>query len=260
MGIPIGKLALYTACAGIKPHQLLPVMLDVGTDNVQLREDKFYIGLPQVRDRSSAYDRLVEEFMIACTKRWGPATLIQFEDFGNRNATRLLRMHQNSFCTFNDDIQGTASVGLAGLYTALKMTKTKLTDHTFVFMGAGSAGIGIAELICMDMVSTEKVTIEEARKHIFLRDSRGLVVKNRSCGGISSLKEPYAHVWNEELVDLAEIVTKLKATVLIGVSGQGGVFTQDVCKAMSANCDRPVIMPMSNPTAKAECTAEDAFT
>jgi len=188
MGIPIGKLALYTACAGIKPHQLLPVMLDVGTDNVQLREDKFYIGLPQGRDRTPAYDRLVEEFMIACTKRWGPATLIQFEDFGNRNATRLLRMHQNSFCTFNDDIQGTASVGLAGLYTALKMTNTKLNDHTFVFMGAGSAGIGIAELICMDMVNTEKVTIEEARKHIFLRDSRGLVIKNRSCGGISSLK------------------------------------------------------------------------
>jgi len=259
MGIPIGKLALYTACAGIKPHQLLPVMLDVGTNNENLRKDKFYIGVPQKRDRTQKYDKLVEEFMTACVRRWGPTTLIQFEDFGNRNATRLLRKHQFNFCTFNDDIQGTASVGLAGLYSALKMTKTKLSDHTIVFMGAGSAGIGIADLICKDMVESEGLTIEEARAHIFLRDSRGLVVKNRSTGGVSSLKEPYAHEMKEELVDLAEIVKKLKATVLIGVSGQGKVFTEEVCVAMAANCERPVIMPMSNPTHKAECTAEDAF-
>jgi len=259
MGIPIGKLALYTACAGIKPHQLLPVMLDVGTDNQELRQDKFYIGLPSKRDRTEKYDQLVEEFMNACVKRWGRTTLIQFEDFGNRNATRLLRKHQPNFCTFNDDIQGTASVGLAGLYSAMKMTNTKLSDHTYVFMGAGSAGIGIADLICMDMVETEGLTIEEARKHIYLRDSRGLVVKNRSTGGVSSLKAPYAHEMKEELVDLAEIVTKLKATVLIGVSGQAKVFTQEVCEAMAANCKRPVIMPMSNPTHKAECTAIEAF-
>jgi len=259
MGIPIGKLALYTACAGIKPHQLLPVMLDVGTNNKELREDKFYIGVPSERDRTMKYDLLVEEFMNACVKRWGRTTLIQFEDFGNRNATRLLRKHQENFLTFNDDIQGTASVGLAGLYSALKMTNTKLSDHTIVFMGAGSAGIGIADLICKDMVESEGLTIEDARKHIYLRDSRGLVVKDRSTGGVSSLKEPYAHEMKEELVDLAEIVTKLKATVLIGVSGQGQVFTQEVCEAMAANCKRPVIMPMSNPTHKAECSAEDAF-
>lgn len=263
MGIPIGKLALYTACAGVKPHQLLPVMLDVGTNNEKLREDPFYIGIPEPRDRTERYDQLVQEFMTACQRRWGPTTLIQFEDFGNRNAFRLLRKHQSSYCTFNDDIQGTASVGVAALYSALRISNTKMSDHTVVMMGAGSAGLGIADLICTAMVEDDGITMEEARKHIYLVDSRGLVHKGRKSGGITDTKAPFAHELGEEhhdcIKDLGEVVKVLKATVIIGVSGQPKVFTEKVCKNMAENTKHPIIFPMSNPTHKAECCAADAF-
>jgi len=267
MGIPIGKLALYTACAGVKPHQLLPVMLDVGTNTKSLREDPFYIGIPQERDRTEKYDQLVQEFMTACQRRWGPTTLIQFEDFGNRNAFRLLRKHQNSYCTFNDDIQGTASVGVAALYSAMRVAKTKLSENVYVMMGAGSAGLGIADLICTAMVEEDGLTMEEARKRIWLVDSRGLVIKDRTSGGVTATKEPFAHAFEDAAVldgrptikDLDEIVKVLKATCIIGVSGQPKVFTEQVCKNMAANTEHPIIFPMSNPTSKAECSAADAF-
>lgn len=259
MGIPIGKLALYTACAGVNPRQLLPVTLDVGCNREELRNDEFYIGLPQERTRGELYDRLVKEFMDAAQKRWGPQVLIQFEDFANRNAFRLLQMHKDSYCTFNDDIQGTASVALAGIYTACRFTKTKISDHKFVFMGAGSAGLGIAGLICTAMVEDDGLTLEEANKHIFLVDSRGLVVKDRSTGGISAEKMPYVQEGFKEMTDLAEIVAAVGATGIIGVSGQPKVFTQAVCEAMAKNCEHPMIFPMSNPTSKAEASAADCY-
>jgi len=259
MGIPIGKLALYTACAGIKPHQLVPVMLDVGTDTDSIRNDDFYIGLPQKRERSEKYDQLVLEFMQGVQRRWGPTTLIQFEDFGNRNAHRLLQKHKNSFCTFNDDIQGTASVAVAGLYSAIRIAGTKMSDQTFVFMGAGSAGLGIADLICTAMVEDDGVTMEAARKKIWLCDSRGLVVKGRPSGGITAEKAKFAQTFDRQIKDLSEIVKATKCTCLIGVSGQAKVFTEAVCKAVYANTKNPIIFPMSNPTHKAECTFEDSF-
>jgi len=259
MGIPIGKLALYTACAGIKPHQLVPVMLDVGTDTDKIREDPFYIGLPQKRERSEKYDQLVLEFMQGVQRRWGPTTLIQFEDFGNRNAFRLLQKHKNSFCTFNDDIQGTASVAVAGLYSAIRIAGTKMSEQTIVMFGAGSAGLGIADLICTAMSEDDGITMEEARKRVYLVDSRGLVVKGRSTGGISKEKERYAHAFPKEIKALDEIVKETKATCLIGVSGQPKVFNEATCKQMAVNSKHPIIYPMSNPTHKAECSAADAF-
>jgi len=263
MGIPIGKLALYTACAGIHPHQLVPVMLDVGTNNEELRNNPFYIGIDQERDRTEKYDQLVQEFMTACQRRWGPSVLIQFEDFANRNALRLLQKHQNNYCTFNDDIQGTACVGVAALFTAMRVAKSKLSEQTIVMFGAGSAGLGIANLICTAMVEDDGITLEEARTKIWLVDSRGFVFKGRSTGGVSETKAPFAQefdVGDESWIkDLGEIVKHVKATCIIGVSGQPKVFTEAVCTNMAANTDSPIIFPMSNPTHKAECSFADAY-
>jgi len=258
MGIPIGKLALYTACAGVHPRELLPICVDVGCDTDKIREDPFYIGLRQKRDRSARYDQLIEEIMIAAQRRWGPHILLQFEDFGNRNAFRMLQTHKNRFNTFNDDIQGTASVALAGIYTACRITQTKISDHRFLMFGAGSAGLGIAGLIVTAMVEDDGLSMEAAQKQIFLVDSRGLVVRNRSTGGISKTKEPYIADLPEEK-DLAAICKLTKATALLGVSGQARVFTKEVVTQMGANCKNPMVFPMSNPTHKAECTAAQAY-
>jgi len=267
MGIPIGKLALYTACAGVPPQQLLPVMLDVGTNNKELREDEFYIGIKQERDRSMKYDVLVQEFMTGCQRRWGPSVLIQFEDFANRNALRLLRKHQKNYCTFNDDIQGTACVGVAALFSAMRVAKSKLSDQVILMFGAGSAGLGIADLICTAMHEDDGVTLEEARQRIWLVDSRGLVIKDRASGGISETKAPFAHERDDNfpagedwLKDLATVVTAIKATCIIGVSGQPKVFTEAVVRNVAKNTEHPIVFPMSNPTHKAECTFEEAWT
>jgi malate dehydrogenase (oxaloacetate-decarboxylating)(NADP+) len=254
MGIPVGKLALYTACAGIHPSQSLPVTLDVGTENESLLNDPLYIGLRQRRLRGAAFDDFVEEFIVAVAEVF-PRTLIQFEDFGNINAFRLLERYRERICTLNDDIQGTAAVALAGLYSALRLKGGKLDEQRLLIVGAGEAGQGIAELAVAAMME-EGLSLQEARQHVWFVDSHGLVVKSRS--DLTGKKLLYAHD-HESIYDLPAIVEKLSPTAIIGVSGKQGLFTRPLLEAMGKNHERPIIFPLSNPTSKAECTAKEAY-
>ncbi len=254
MGIPVGKLSLYTACAGIHPGKTLPITLDVGTENETLLNDPLYIGLPQRRLRGAEYDALVDEFMTAIFQRY-PNALVQFEDFANLNAFRLLEKYRNQYCTFNDDIQGTASVTLSGIYSALRLTGGKLKEQKLLFLGAGEAGIGIADLIVSAMID-EGLTEEEARLRCWFVDSRGLVESSRT--HLAEHKLGYAHDFAPQ-PDLLSAVEALQPTAIIGVSGRHGMFTQPVVEAMAALNKQPIIFALSNPTANAECTAEEAY-
>jgi len=258
MGIPIGKLALYTACAGIPPQNVLPVQLDTGTNNEDNLNDPYYLGLKRHRERGPDYDKLVDEFFTACQEQFGRNVLIQFEDFGNRNAFRLLEHYQDSACTFNDDIQGTASVALAGIIASNRITGMSLTDHTYVFLGAGEAGVGIAELIAYAISIEDKVSMEQAREKIFLLDSKGLVTKGR-LSQLQEHKKNYAHVFDGEVKNLLEAVKQIKPTALIGVSATPNSFTKEILLEMAKINERPIICALSNPTSKAECTAQEAY-
>jgi malate dehydrogenase (oxaloacetate-decarboxylating)(NADP+) len=254
MGIPVGKLALYTACAGIHHSMSLPVTLDFGTENEALLQDPLYIGLRQRRLRGEAYDTLIEEFIQAVGEVF-PKALVQFEDFANRNAFRLLRKYQQRICTFNDDIQGTASVTLAGLYAALRIIGGKLGDQKLLFLGAGEAGTGAGNLVASAMVE-EGLSREEALKHCWFVDSKGLVVKSRT--DLKDHKLHFAHDF-EPLPDLLSAIERLRPTALIGVSGKPNQFTPQVLQAMARINDRPVVFSLSNPTSNSECTADEAY-
>ncbi|XP_057525038.1 NADP-dependent malic enzyme [Amaranthus tricolor] len=257
MGIPVGKLSLYTALGGVRPSACLPITLDVGTNNEDLLNDEFYIGLRQKRATGSEYAEFVHEFMSAVKQNYGEKILIQFEDFANHNAFELLEKYRTTHLVFNDDIQGTASVVLAGLIASLKLLGGNLADHTFLFLGAGEAGTGIAELIALEMSKKTNSPIEEMRKKIWLVDSKGLVVSSRK-ESLQSFKLPWAHDF-EPVTTLLEAVQTIRPTVLIGTSGKGKTFTKEVVEAMSSINSKPLILALSNPTSQAECTAEEAY-
>lgn len=277
MGISIGKLALYTGCAGVHPDKCLPVHIDVGTNNQDNLADPAYLGLRQERVRGEAFYSLVAEFMDACKDAYGANVLIQFEDFGNATCFNLLEQHRMSSCCFNDDVQGTASVVLGGLISAFPLTTGKtIANQTYVFYGAGAAGVGIADLIATAIVKDSAaagspVTLEDAKKRIWLVDSRGLVSAGRPGRALDAHKAPYAHeftgdtskVWKSDSNGdrlMLSVVEELQPSVLIGVSGQPGSFNEAVCRAMARINDRPVIFALSNPTTLCECSPLQAYT
>jgi malate dehydrogenase (oxaloacetate-decarboxylating)(NADP+) len=254
MGIPVGKLSLYSACAGVHPKLCLPVMLDVGTNNEALLKDPYYVGLRRRRLRGPEYDELIEEFVTAACDRF-PGVLIQFEDFANHAAFRLLRKYRDRTCTFNDDIQGTAAVALAGILSALRVTGGKLPDQKLLFLGAGEAATGIADLVVAAMVA-QGCPEANARRRNWLVDSRGLVVKGRA--ELVEHKLPYAHE-HAPIGDFLTAIRTIKPTAIIGVAATGGTFTGAVLQAMSELNERPIVFALSNPTSKSECTAEEAY-
>ena len=254
MGIPVGKLSLYTACAGIHPTLCLPVILDAGTNNAELLADPYYIGLRQPRVRGELYDELVEEFIVA-TQKVFPGVIVQFEDFANQNAFRLLKKYRGRIPTFNDDIQGTAAVTLAGVLSALRITGGKLAAQKLLFMGAGEAASGIADLAAT-AIAADGLPEAEARKRCWLFDSQGLVVAGRT--SLAEHKVPYAHA-HAPVASFLAAVEALRPTAIIGVAAVGGTFTREVVEAMARINERPIIFALSNPTSKSECTAAQAY-
>lgn len=254
MGIPIGKLALYTATAGVPPEYQLPVMFDMGTNNPTLLNDPLYLGLRQTRIEGDEYYELMDEFVNAVQDVY-PKCCIQFEDFANYKAIKLLAKYRNKICMFNDDIQGTASVTVAGFYSAKRYTNMDIKDHTILFLGAGSAAHGIADLLCYAM-QKEGLTAEQARDRCWMFDTKGLVVEGRE--RLEEFKRPYAKKF-ENLQSFAECVRQIKPTAIVGVSTQPNLFTQEVIEEMAKINKHPLIFPLSNPTSQEECTAEEAY-
>ena len=262
MGIPIGKMALYTALGGIHPEHCLPVLLDVGTDNEERLKDPIYVGWRNKRIRGEQYDDFVEAFVSAVKKRW-PHVLLQWEDFAGANAARLLARYRDQLCTFNDDIQGTAAVATATLLSAVNVTGIPLKDQQIAVLGFGTAGIGIANLLLAE-IREEGLSETEARKRFYAIDRYGLIVE----GGkdIRPEQQPFARSQEEvqswqrsdqNEISLLDVVRNAKATVLIGVSGQQGAFTEEAIRSMAKNAQRPIIFPLSNPTSRSEGTPQD---
>jgi len=254
MGIPLGKLALYTACAGVPPQYCLPVVLDVGTNNPVLHDDPLYLGLRHNRVRGEEYMAFIDEFVDAVQSLY-PRCCIQWEDFANINAVPILARYQDKICTYNDDIQGTAGIALAGIFAALRITKQKITDQRFLFLGGGSAGTGIAELISQ-AVAMEGMDIAGARKRNALFDINGLIVASRT--DLADFQKPFAQD-REPISRFVDAIKAIRPTGIIGVSTVPKLFTREVIHAMAEINERPIIFPYSNPTSRSECTAEEAY-
>ena len=254
MGIPLGKLALYTACAGVPPQYCLPVVLDVGTNNQSLLDDALYLGLRQHRVRGDEYLGFVDEFVDA-VQTFYPKCCIQWEDFANLNAVPILARYRDKICTFNDDIQGTAGIALAGIFAALRITGQKISEQRFLFLGGGSAGTGIAELISQAM-ARQGLDLAEARRRNALFDINGLIVTSRT--DLADFQKPFAQD-QAPVSTFVEAVKAIRPTGIIGVSTVPKLFTREVIEAMSEINERPIIFPYSNPTSRSECTAEEAY-
>ncbi len=261
MGIPIGKLSLYTACGGISPAYTLPITLDVGTNNPQLLNDPIYMGWNQPRISGEEYYQFVDQVIDAVKRRW-PKALIQFEDFAQKNAMPLLNKYRDQICCFNDDIQGTAAVSVGSLIAASRAAGKQLKDQTIAFLGAGSAGCGIAEQIVAQMV-VEGLSDAEARARVYMVDRFGLFTSNQPNlldfqRKLAQSPDRVAHWGNPEgVISLLDVIQNAKPTVLIGVSGQPGLFTEEVIKTLAANCERPIVLPLSNPTSQVEAFPAD---
>jgi malate dehydrogenase (oxaloacetate-decarboxylating) len=260
MGIPIGKLALYTACGGISPAHCLPILLDVGTNNSQLLNDPMYMGWRNPRITGEEYNEFIDMFMQAVKRRW-PEVLLQFEDFAQNNATPVLKKYRDQLCCFNDDIQGTAAVSVGTLIAACLNKGQKLSEQYVAFLGAGSAGCGIAEHIIRQM-QREGLSEEQARKRVFMVDRYGLLTDEMP--DLQSFQSPLAQKYNDlkewdhnQLLGLEQVVKQAKITVLFGVSGQAGLFTQNVIEALCKNTAHPIVLPLSNPTSRVEATPQD---
>jgi len=261
MGIPIGKLSLYTACGGISPAYTLPITIDVGTNNQQLLNDPIYMGWRQPRISGDEYYSFVDEVIRGIRRRW-PKALIQFEDFAQKNAMPLLNKYRDEICCFNDDIQGTAAVSVGSLIAASRAAGKQLKDQKITFLGAGSAGCGIAEQIVAQMVA-EGLSDAEARERVFMVDRFGLITENQPNlldfqRKLAQKPEAVAS-WAQadEMISLLDVVKHAKPTVLIGVSGQPGLFTEEIIRTLAANCERPIVLPLSNPTSRVEAVPAD---
>jgi len=254
MGIPIGKLSLYTAVAGLHPWKCLPVMLDVGTNNETLLKDPLYLGLRQRRLTGEAYDELIEEFMLAA-QRVFPGVIVQFEDFANHNAFRLLQRYRDRFCCFNDDIQGTGSVTVAGMLSAMRVTGRRISEQTFLCLGAGEAATGISDMLVSAMVD-DGLDLQAARRRCWMVDPGGLLVAGRDA--LPSHAAHFAHP-HAPVPDFLGAVKALRPTAIIGASAAPGLFTREVIEEMSRLNERPIVFALSNPTSKAECTAQQAY-
>jgi malate dehydrogenase (oxaloacetate-decarboxylating)(NADP+) len=254
-GIPIGKLQLYTACAGVPPQYLLPMYLDAGTNNEQYLHDPLYLGLRKTRPPTEELYSFVDEFVEAVQQVF-PKCCIHFEDWTGTDAVHLLQRYRDKYCVYNDDVQGTAGITLAGMINATKLKGTKLKDEKYLFLGAGSAGIGLANLLCSALVK-QGMTLKDAQARVYMFDINGLLVKSRK--DLVDFQLPYGHE-HAPTRDFVAAIESIKPTTIIGVSTIGGAFNQKVVEAMSRINPRPVILALSNPTEHAECTAEQAYT